>query len=713
MLISRKRRRDKQPGRLPGGWLALGPVVAAAMLATGTPAGAAAAGPSAPAAGHGATGKALETAYAAYRHIPLKDIAGVRPGTLHVTPRSPERTQWATAGFLPALTDPARVLTGFQDGASTAVFARRGGTWRVRRTSGGRPLGCPGVLPASVRHAWHLTSTTACATAAGQPRAGQPAVVPARPATASPASIASIAEQNVGIADNPASTNFSFDCNPYTTMVGVGASSSGCGTNSHFNVQNENEEWCADFTKWVWEQGGVTADLRTLDPAAASFYTWGEQQGQSMPTDATNPQVGDAVVFYPAGGSVGGGYADHVGIVVGVNSNGTVNLVNGDFGGSSNISVQANDNVSLASWAAQIWGSGEKWVFVSPGGSGQSVNLQSSPAVTYGSQMQVFGKDAAGAAYSDVYTPSTGKWSGWNSLGGNLAGDPAAVAYGDQMEVFGRAAAGATYSDVWSPSTGKWSGWQDLGGNLASDPVAIEYSTAQYGDQMEVYGLAANGQAYSDVWSPSTGKWSGWYSLGGNLTGTLSVAVYGSQMEVFGRDAAGATYSDVYTPSTGKWSGWQNLGGNLASDPVAVEYSTAQYGLQMEVYGRAANGQAYSDVWSPGSGKWSGWYSLGGGLTGDLSAVQYGGQMEVFGRDSAGATYSDVYSPSTGKWSGWQDLAGSITDTPVAIVYGTPNYGDQMEVYGRAANGQTYSDVWTPSTGKWSGWYSLGGNLTG
>jgi hypothetical protein len=46
-------------------------------------------------------------------------------------------------------------------------------------------------------------------------------------------------------------------------------------------------------------------------------------------------------------------------------------------------------------------------------------------------------------------------------------------------------------------------------------------------------------------------------------------------------------------------------------------------------------------------------------------------------------------------------------------VYGTPDHGDQMEVYGRAANGQTYSDVWTPSTGKWSGWYSMGGDLEG
>jgi hypothetical protein len=400
-------------------------------------------------------------------------------------------------------------------------------------------------------------------------------------------------------------------------MVGVGASSSGCGTDSHFGVLDQNEEWCADFTKYVWEQGGVTTDLRTLDPAAASFYTWGLHQGESMPTDATNPQVGDAVVFYPPSESPNGSYADHVGIVVGVNSNGTVNLVNGDFGGGSvYIKVEQDNNVSLASWASQVWSSGEKWVFVSPGQSGPPVNLQSSPAVTYGSQMQVFGRDSAGATYSDVYTPSAGKWGGWYSLGGNLADDPTAVQYGTQMEVFGRGSAGATYSDVWSPSTGKWGGWYSLGGNLADDPVAIEYDTTQYGNQMEVYGMAANGQAYSDVWSPSTGKWSGWYSMGGGLTGHLMAVQYGGQMQVFGRDSAGATYSDVYTPSQGKWSGWQNLGGTIENNPVAVVYGTPNYGEQMEVYGRAANGQTYSDVWTPSTGKWSGWYSMGGNLAG-------------------------------------------------------------------------------------------------
>jgi hypothetical protein len=40
--------------------------------------------------------------------------------------------------------------------------------------------------------------------------------------------------------------------------------------------------------------------------------------------------------------------------------------------------------------------------------------------MVYGQQMQVFGRASGGGTWSDVYTPGSG-WSGWNSIGGNLA----------------------------------------------------------------------------------------------------------------------------------------------------------------------------------------------------------------------------------------------------------------------------------------------------
>jgi hypothetical protein len=127
---------------------------------------------------------------------------------------------------------------------------------------------------------------------------------------------------------------------------------------------------CADFAKWVWRRGGVTKDLDALTPGANSFYGWGKAAGDVLTPDGSNAAAGDAVVFYPDGALSSSGLttADHVGIVVAVHSNGTVDLVNGDFLGPKNITVQRDDNVSVATWAAGIWGEDEQWMYISPFG---------------------------------------------------------------------------------------------------------------------------------------------------------------------------------------------------------------------------------------------------------------------------------------------------------------------------------------------------------
>jgi hypothetical protein len=59
-------------------------------------------------------------------------------------------------------------------------------------------------------------------------------------------------------------------------------------------------------------------------------------------------------------------------------------------------------------------------------------------------------RDSSGAAYPDMWTPSSGKWPGRYFMGGNLTGDLSVAGYGSQMEVFGRDSSGATYSDMYS-----------------------------------------------------------------------------------------------------------------------------------------------------------------------------------------------------------------------------------------------------------------------
>jgi len=104
----------------------------------------------------------LTAAFADYRGIPLSDVAGTNPGSVHYAYDPATDTYWAEANFLPSLTDPFKVLVGFQDGASIGLFARaaRSG-WQVEL--GGEPVVCTEVVffPPAVLRAWSLSTATA------------------------------------------------------------------------------------------------------------------------------------------------------------------------------------------------------------------------------------------------------------------------------------------------------------------------------------------------------------------------------------------------------------------------------------------------------------------------------------------------------------------------------------------------------------------------
>ena len=99
------------------------------------------------------------------------------------------------------------------------------------------------------------------------------------------------------------------------------------------------EYWCADFAKWVWQNsaGGSVVNASALNAAAVSFYNYGIDNSTLHTATSYRPQVGDAVVYdvvVPAGKTYGR-TADHVGIVTAVNPDGSIQTVNGDFGGTS------------------------------------------------------------------------------------------------------------------------------------------------------------------------------------------------------------------------------------------------------------------------------------------------------------------------------------------------------------------------------------------
>jgi PKD repeat protein len=311
----------------------------------------------------------LERAYTSARHLPPGSVAGVRPGSLHTLDL--KGTTWAIADFVPAAADTADVRARFQDGAGTGVFTRtRGRRWQLVHIG---PYGCAEGLPAAARAAWHLPRPAEClATPAAQRSAAESAGARAGAPHTLVQRIVHLALSQVGVGVNPPSNAFSLDCNPYSTMVGASSANTiGCGYNAGFSVQNQNEPWCSDFTKWVWQHAGVTADMGMINAGANSFYAWGRKQYGAIPIGKGTPAVGDAVVFFPPGPVTSTSFADHVGTIVGINHDGTVNMVNGDFQGATTIATQYDTNINLATWPAQNWGPGEQWMLIPPPGTKQ------------------------------------------------------------------------------------------------------------------------------------------------------------------------------------------------------------------------------------------------------------------------------------------------------------------------------------------------------
>ena len=137
------------------------------------------------------------------------------------------------------------------------------------------------------------------------------------------ANIAALAKANVGKGAGTCS-----QVNSSLNSLGGSAFYTSCTGNG-----GSAEYWCADFAMWVWANSGI--NISGLTPAAGSFVADASQNGSTVHTSSSYaPQVGDAVVY----DYNGAGVADHVGLVTGVNSDGSITTANGDFGGVSGVS---------------------------------------------------------------------------------------------------------------------------------------------------------------------------------------------------------------------------------------------------------------------------------------------------------------------------------------------------------------------------------------
>ena len=134
--------------------------------------------------------------------------------------------------------------------------------------------------------------------------------------------VVAIAQSQVGYRTNPSSSY----CNKYSAYWNAGQGDCPDG--------ERDEEWCADFAAWAWQEAGAQVIYGygpgELNGAAVSFYQWGVAHGEwHTITSEYVPAPGDVAVY---GLSLGTNpSAAHVAIVSGSTPGQSgPNVVNGD-----------------------------------------------------------------------------------------------------------------------------------------------------------------------------------------------------------------------------------------------------------------------------------------------------------------------------------------------------------------------------------------------
>jgi hypothetical protein len=153
------------------------------------------------------------------------------------------------------------------------------------------------------------------------------------------ARIVAAAQSQVGYSTDPGDTY----CNKFSAYWNAGIHD--CGND------NLDEQWCADFAAWAWNQAGAEVSYRLapgyLNGNSASFYVWGTDHGTWHPVGSNyTPEPGDVAVY---GLDTSTLTAVHVAIVVAAKGDAAApDVINGDGDRTGYSVVEVGDHQAFA-----------------------------------------------------------------------------------------------------------------------------------------------------------------------------------------------------------------------------------------------------------------------------------------------------------------------------------------------------------------------------
>lgn len=322
--------------------------------------------------------------------------------------------------------------------------------------------------------------------------------------------------------------------------------------------------------------------------------------------------------------------------------------------------------------------------------SGAPTAISRPAAIAYNGALNVFIRGGDGQIYAQYWNGTN--WTGFSSIGGNMASDPAVIVNGNALNVFARGTDGKIYTK-YNNGSGWQAGWADLGATtMRGNPRVM-----LYGSELTVFALGTDNHPYKKTWTAANG-WGSWSSLGNYMGSSPAALQYGSELDVIMRGGDNQIYKDTWNGRS--WGGFGTLG-NPGGGGAAGNPDVMQFGSRFDIWTNTAQNRLYKRTWN-GSG-WTDWADMGGGLAGDPDAMQYNNDINVFARGTDGQIYTRYYSASGKFWSGWTSIGGNIAGEPTAIQYGT-----ELSVFATGTDGKTYKNTFFPTKG-WGGFTALPG----
>lgn len=306
----------------------------------------------------------------------------------------------------------------------------------------------------------------------------------------------------------------------------------------------------------------------------------------------------------------------------------------------------------------------------------------------------------------DLHLASNGRWSGWGEVPGGAAGakDIAASLVGASVHVQIVGADGNLYSQVADYRAGRWNAlWTAVG---ASGLTRV--TSAPAGPIVRVQAVG-DGRVYGRDFDTRDGSWTRWGEVPGNASGVKDIAssMIGNnvQVQIVGGDGAAWTQFGNY--DAGRWNdAWSRVGGTGLTN-----VTSAPSGNAVELYATDAGGRVENARLDTGTGVWSAFQELRGGISGttDVSAAILAAPSRVtLAATAPNALAIQNGALATGAFAPRWDTVGGLAVTNLTSV----DTGSTIRYVG-VAGGRVYDREYNPSTNVWGSWTEVPGGAAG